>query len=261
MTTRKGKIARLPFNIREDINHRLHENVPVKDILIWLNTDGDVRNHMDRLFQSRYITEQNISEWRQGGYQDWLTYNSTIDTVRELSEDAVRVALTDISAEHLLLALTAMFAEMIKNLGVTEEIPYNRKLIVLQDLIKMALSMRRSEQRDTRLKLDAERLAILREKNSDKSPSSGSSRASSYDRLRPCPAHPLHPKAPEIWRPPAPIDPDAYPGDPDWPPKTPEFYKSGPAPDESLEPDAGPDGPYAPSPSSGLSHQRIPQHD
>ena len=43
MTTRKSKIARLPFRIREMLNHRIMDNVPTKEILIWLNTDGTVR--------------------------------------------------------------------------------------------------------------------------------------------------------------------------------------------------------------------------
>ena len=252
MTTRNGKIARLPFNIREELNHQLKDNVPVKDILSWLNTDSTVRHYMERLFQGRYITEQNVSEWRQGGHQEWLTYLSCIEDVRDLSEDAVRMALTDISGEHLLLALTAMFAQMVKNMEDTPEIAFNRKLIVLQHLTKLALSLRRSEQKDERLKIDRERLEILRQKKGDKSPSSYppspfETRVSSYSSVRPCPAHPLHPKAPEIRRPPAPIDPDLYPGDPDWPPTPPEFYKNGPDPDEPPEPDAGPDGPYAPA--------------
>ena len=39
MTTRKSKIARLPFNIREQLNHQIMDNVPTKDILSWLNND------------------------------------------------------------------------------------------------------------------------------------------------------------------------------------------------------------------------------
>ena len=251
MTTRKSKIARLPFNIREEINHQLADNLPAKDILHWLNSHSTVRYYMERLFQGRYITEQNLSEWRQGGHQEWLTYHSTIETVRDLSEDAVRAALTDISAEHLLLALTASFAAMIKKQDQTPEIPFNRKLIVMQHLIKTALSLRRSEQKDERLKLDRERLEILRAKKGGKSlsscpPSPDETRASSFSSARPpSPAHPLHPKAPAIRRPPPPIDPNVRPGDPDWPPTSPEFYNHGPDPDEPPDPDSGPDGPYA----------------
>jgi len=137
MPTRKGKIGRLPFNIREDLNHRIMDNVPTNEILIWLATDAMVTDVLRQLFEGRKITEQNLSEWRQGGYQEWLTYRSTIENVRDLAENATRVALTDITAEHLLLVLTATFAEMKQVWGRMDEIAFNRKLIVMQDLIKL----------------------------------------------------------------------------------------------------------------------------
>jgi hypothetical protein len=217
MTTRNGKIARLPFEIREELNNRLLENVPVKDILVWLNADPTVRKVMDALFDGRHITEQNVSEWRQGGYEEWLTYRSCLGNVGDLSENAARVALTGINAEHLLLVLTAAFAELLHKQDATDEIAFNRRLIVLQHLTKTALAMRRSEQRDARLQLDRERLEILRQRNPDKSPSSsppssetsksqrstlGSHQSDSESRhsLPPAP-HPYHAKAPEIRRP------------------------------------------------------------
>ena len=58
MTTRKSKIARLPYNIRELLNHQIMDNVPTKDILSWLNTDPIVRHYMEGLFPNRFITEQ-----------------------------------------------------------------------------------------------------------------------------------------------------------------------------------------------------------
>ncbi len=258
MTTHRSKIARLPFNIREELNHQIMDNVPTKEILSWLNTDPMVRHYMERLFQNRFITEQNLSEWRQGAYQEWLDYRSCVEDVRDLSEQAARAALTDISGEHLLVALTAMFARMIKNMEKTDEIAFNRKVLVVQNLIKMALSLRRSEQRDEALRLNRERLELLREKNGNKSPSScppssNGPRASAFsNNLRALPAHPLHPKAPEIRRPPAPLDPSIHPGHPDWPPTPPEWRNTPPDPNEPPEPDAGPDGPYAPAPSSGI---------
>jgi hypothetical protein len=152
-----------------------------------------------------------------------------------------------------------MFARMIKNMEKTPEIPFNRRVIIIQHLIKMALSLRRSEQRDESLRLKREQLEILREKKSHTSasscpPSQNGPRASAFsNNLRAIPAHPLHPKAPEIRRPPAPLDPNIYPGRPDWPPTSPDSYNIPPDPNEPPEPDAGPAGPYAPAPSSGIT--------
>ena len=239
MTTRNGKIARLPFEIREELNHRLLENEPAKIILDWLNADPTVTKVLEALFEGRPISEQNVSEWRQGGYEEWLTYHSYLGNIGDLSENAARVALTGINAEHLLLILTAAFADLLHQQDTTDEIAFNRRLIVLQHLTKTALSMRRSEQKDARLQLDRERLEILRQRNPGRSPSSSpssetsksprstpdshqsdsESRHSSFEPfrqvqgpepvegLRHCTTpHPLHPRAPEIRRPPAPLD-------------------------------------------------------
>jgi hypothetical protein len=203
MTTRNGKIARLPFETREELNHRLLENQPVKNILGWLNADSTVRLFMDRLFEGRPITEQNISEWRQGGYEEWLTQRECLGNVSDLTEKAARTAFTGINAEHLLLVLTASYAELLNRWDATPEIAFNRKLIVLQHLTKTALAMRRSEQRDARLQLDRERIEILREKHPDTSPSSFSSQASSDSSVRHSYKYPCDPKAPEFQRQPA----------------------------------------------------------
>ena len=143
---------------------------------------------------------------------------------------------------------------MIKNWGEMDEIAFNRRLIVMQDLIKLALDIRWSEQRDARLQLDRERLDILREKHRDQSPSSYapsssySPRVSSIGAPRgPSAAHPLHPKAPAIRRPPAPIDPNAYPDDPDWPPQPPEGYKSGPSLEDPPNPSEVASAPAVPA--------------
>jgi hypothetical protein len=144
----------------------------VKDILHWLNGDPAVTKVMEEHFEGHPISEQNVSEWRQGGYEEWLIYHSYLGNVGDLSENAQRVALTGINAEHLLLILTAAFADLLHNQSTTDEIAFNRRLIVLQHLTKTALSMRRSEQKDARLQLDRDRLEFLRQKTHDKSPSS-----------------------------------------------------------------------------------------
>jgi hypothetical protein len=198
MSTRNGKIARLPFEIREELNHRLLENEPARNIAAWLNSQPTVRLFIDRLFEGRPITEQNISEWRKGGYEEWLAQREVLANVSDLTEKAARTSFTGISAEHLLLVLTASYAELLQRLDTTPEIAFNRRLIVLQHLTKTALAMRRSEQRDARLQLDRERIEILREKHPDTSPSSFSSHASSDSIMRHSYKYPCDPKAPAI---------------------------------------------------------------
>ncbi len=46
-----------------------------------------------------------LSKWRQGAYREWLDCRSCVEDVRDLSEQAARATLTDISGEHLNLDL------------------------------------------------------------------------------------------------------------------------------------------------------------
>jgi hypothetical protein len=71
-TTRLGKIARLPHSIREQLNLKLHDGLTAKSILPWLNSLPEVQAILAADFDNRPITKQNLSEWRQGGFRDWL---------------------------------------------------------------------------------------------------------------------------------------------------------------------------------------------
>jgi hypothetical protein len=72
MKTRIGKIARLPGAVREELNRRLHNGALGKELVPWLNELPDVQRVLADLFTGRPITEDNLSEWRRGGFQDWL---------------------------------------------------------------------------------------------------------------------------------------------------------------------------------------------
>ena len=69
--SRTGKIARIPNKIRTALNERLDNGEEAKSILAWLNdmpqADDVLRDH----FKGALITEQNLSEWRQGGFREW----------------------------------------------------------------------------------------------------------------------------------------------------------------------------------------------
>ena len=69
--TRRGKIARLPQPIREQINHRLQNGEEGKQIAEWLNTLPEVRSLMAAEFDGQPINEDNLSNWKLGGYRDW----------------------------------------------------------------------------------------------------------------------------------------------------------------------------------------------
>ncbi len=112
MSTRIGKIARLPYAVRNELNQRLLNNEPGPDLVAWLNSRDDVQAVLKLRFESRPITEQNLAEWRQGGFEDWLRFQETRDWIAELVgksgdtlEETEALAVTDWLATPLAVAL------------------------------------------------------------------------------------------------------------------------------------------------------------
>src|SRR5512141_522847 len=88
MITRNGKIARLPKHVRHHLNSRLEDGEPGKQLGEWLNGLPEVQAVLKLRFGGRPISEQNLSEWKQGGYQEWLKLQESRYLVQHLSEEA-----------------------------------------------------------------------------------------------------------------------------------------------------------------------------
>src|SRR6266404_1408251 len=84
--TRKGKIARLPTDIREQINSRLENGEEGISILTWLNSLPEVQAVLAEVFDSRPVNEVNLSDWKQGGYRDWLVRQDALEFASDLQD-------------------------------------------------------------------------------------------------------------------------------------------------------------------------------
>lgn len=81
MSARRGKIARLAYEEREELNRRLRDGQSAAQINRWLVSQKIV---------GAPFSDQNITNWRKGGYQDWLREQAHLDKVREKSESLRR---------------------------------------------------------------------------------------------------------------------------------------------------------------------------
>jgi len=87
-STRNGKIARLPLAVRQELNRRLDEGQQGKKLVAWLNSLPAVQTIVTTEFGGKPIREQNLSEWKQGGYRDWLAKQEALEIAERLREDA-----------------------------------------------------------------------------------------------------------------------------------------------------------------------------
>jgi len=85
---RQGKIARLPAKIREELNQRLLDGESGSKILPWLNALPRVKEILGEDFEGLAVNDANLSDWRQGGFADWVRQRGRIDRTRELARYA-----------------------------------------------------------------------------------------------------------------------------------------------------------------------------
>lgn len=77
---RNGKIARLPKKLRDVVNGQIRDGWTAAKIIAVLE-EHEVTG----------VTEQNITNWRQGGYQDWLENEQRIADMQRNQEFAVKL--------------------------------------------------------------------------------------------------------------------------------------------------------------------------
>lgn len=164
-STRNGKIAKLPKVIREELNRRIEDGEPAAALVQWLNKLPAVKAVQTET-GAQPIREQNISEWRKGGYRDWLAKQEALELAVQLGEDAAELSvegrppLTDVLA----LWLAARYAVATRQVAAAEGAEGWR---LLRELCADIVELRRGDHSAAKLKLEQDRLAEEREKTED----------------------------------------------------------------------------------------------
>jgi hypothetical protein len=163
---RNGKIAHLPFEIRQELNRRLLDNEPGGSLLAWLNELPQVRHVLARDFGGCAISKQNLCEWRAGGFAEWQARQETLAQARELADEATELAAATEGkmTDQLATVLAARYASALAGWKgeVTEKL--RRKLRALRGLCQDIVELRRGDHSGVRLKIEQERLEREREK-------------------------------------------------------------------------------------------------
>jgi hypothetical protein len=150
-----GKIARLPNDLREQVNQRLLDGGPLADILAWLNQLPAVKEVLAAKFGGQAINHQNLSNWRQGGYQDWLKEQKSLARLQRASQYASKIS----GAAHGRIAdgasalISCQILELFDNADSGQLSP--------GDLAKMAFAvsaLRTADQNQVRLKYEQTRV-------------------------------------------------------------------------------------------------------
>jgi hypothetical protein len=157
--TRNGKTARLPRLIRDELNRRLRDGEPGKDLLIWLNGLPAVQQVLEKEFGARAINEQNLSEWKQGGYEDWVRRQEALASVRELASQAadIREETGDFSVAELLSAPAAIALSRCLQSIAAKAADDPKEVRALLDILRELGRLRRDDYSQTCLGFQRER--------------------------------------------------------------------------------------------------------
>jgi len=163
--TRNGKIARLPRAIRDELNTRLADGESGVDLVRWLNSLPEVQKVLATYFGGRLINEPNLTEWKQGGFEDWLRHEDARDWVAHVIEESAdleresgALALADRAAAPVALALHRLLRE---TMAADAGNPAARKKTILA-VARQLGHLRRAARQAESLRLQEERWAFKR---------------------------------------------------------------------------------------------------
>jgi hypothetical protein len=115
---RLGKIARLPNDLREEVNRRLLDGETSRAILKWLNAQPAAVAIWNELFEGVPASAQNLSEWRSGGYAEWRGRRDRVENLKTLSGFASDLAKSGGSiADGAASIVAGQILEALENAG------------------------------------------------------------------------------------------------------------------------------------------------
>ena len=150
---RTGKIARLPHQLRDQLNQRLHNGAPGVDLIQWLNSLPEVQALLAEHFNGVPISPQNLSEWNNGGFLDWLATQELLEAAREFAANTAQLPGADGElAGSLSHAIIARYAVLLGKMPLDGPTPPD-----VLDQINLLLRLHR-------MTLQVQRRALLAQK-------------------------------------------------------------------------------------------------
>ena len=154
--TRNGKIARLPRSLRDELNHRLAAKEDDGAILDSLNAAPNVKNLLARDFAGEPVSQQNLHEWRQGGFVEWQSRQDLFAEAADLTNangewDAL--AANDFT-ERLAAVVVVRYADALAGWNDGDDEAFRLKLRDLRHFNQDLAVLRRYNQSAARLKME-----------------------------------------------------------------------------------------------------------
>jgi hypothetical protein len=164
LKTRNGKIARLPQAVREELNQRLQNGESGTSLCAWLHSLPEVQAVLRREFGGRPINAQNLTEWRYGGYAEWLAADEARALARDLGHEMLAEPEESRKVPTEMLALSLAGQYLIATRLLREERDPKEEWRLLREMTSDVAKLRNAELSRKRLELQ-QRLLTLQSKD------------------------------------------------------------------------------------------------
>lgn len=101
------------------MNERLEQGQEGKELVKWLNSLPEVQDAIRRSFHGQPISEQNLSQWKKGGYPEWQEKQERWHMLHRLREEAEEMGIAadpEETQRHLSVMLTLELARAVQEI-------------------------------------------------------------------------------------------------------------------------------------------------
>jgi hypothetical protein len=156
-STYRGKIGRLPHGIQVEVNCRLRDGARGRAVAEWLNGLPEVQAVLAREFEGKPVREQNVSEWRKGGYQHWLQLQEVQAMVQQVGPEVLkfRGAVSEPVTETLATWATVQYMVAMKKMTdakAGQGVAWKQ----MREFVSDVVALRRGELRSKRIEINHE---------------------------------------------------------------------------------------------------------
>jgi hypothetical protein len=154
-------------------------------LVVWLNGLPEAQALLVEKFEGRAISAQNLSEWKKGGYEDWVRHqencayaNILAEMAGDLEEEAGVIRLEERLATLLAMAL----ARLLREAEESTDDDYRRKTVL--EVGRQLAQLRRGNQQAARLRLAREALELRQDEADDKLDQAAAEEAEAWEQVK-----------------------------------------------------------------------------
>jgi hypothetical protein len=176
-----GKIARLPQEIREELNRRLAEAESGGSLLRWLNDLPVMRIILAREFGGKPVSKQNLAKWRASGFAQWQARRELLDESRAARPACPGQGEVPTApfmnpgvhspdgkwTDHLATLLAVRYATALAHWNGQTDAPFRNNLRTLRALCQDVVQLRRGDHNLIRFQIEQDRRELPPEKTGE----------------------------------------------------------------------------------------------